>query len=264
MNLFDLKELIDETIYGIFNVVSRLVFFLRFGLRRLLASNQRFKGRHVGETCYIFGTGPSVLKISNDQLEKINQSTVFAVNSLFRSEVIGALDVDYYCMMDNVYWTDSSDDLICLSRSLRRPPVLITDYRAKSILEEKGVTQCFSDIAYVFAKDYPQRGVRFDMSGNISAVNNVVSYAILVAMYMGFKNIKLVGCDYNLFCCRSESHYCYSNGSESRKNLEYYLRFFAITTRFHYEIFHQASKENVRIVNATPGSLLDAYPAGEI
>ena len=79
---------------------------------------------------------------------------------------------------------------------------------------------------------------------------------------MGFKNIYLLGCDYNAFCTAGKGH-AYDDKSELAQtdyNLAFYLKFYWITTEVHYLIAKLAKKRGVNIINLTPGSLLDAYP----
>jgi hypothetical protein len=90
---------------------------------------------------------------------------------------------------------------------------------------------------------------------------NVVSYSILAAIYMGFKKINLLGCDYNAFCTAGVGH-AYDDKSElsgSTYNLGFYLKYYHLTTEFHYLIAQLAKERGVEVVNMTPGSLLDAY-----
>jgi hypothetical protein len=96
---------------------------------------------------------------------------------------------------------------------------------------------------------------------NIYAAMNVVSYSILAAFYMGFKKIFLLGCDYNAFCTNGRGH-AYNDNSElsqSQYNLAFYLKFYWITTEFHYLIEKLARSKGIEVINLTPVSLLDAY-----
>jgi hypothetical protein len=101
---------------------------------------------------------------------------------------------------------------------------------------------------------------------NIYSAMNVVSHTILVALYMGFSEIYLLGCDYNAFCSMGKGH-AYDDKQEMEKvsyNLAFYLKFYWLTTEFHYLVAKLARENSVAIKNLTPGSLLDAYPRGRI
>jgi hypothetical protein len=100
------------------------------------------------------------------------------------------------------------------------------------------------------------------LNGNIFAAMNVVSFSILAAMFMGFKKINLLGCDYNAFCTNGKGH-AYDDKSELgqfKYNLAFYLRFYWITTEIHYLIAKLAKRNGVEVINMSEGSLLDAYP----
>jgi hypothetical protein len=96
---------------------------------------------------------------------------------------------------------------------------------------------------------------------------NVIPCSILIAMYMGFKDIYLLGCDYNSFLNEPGTH-AYDDTEElifnNDYNLAFYLKFYSITTNFHYLIAKLSKSKGIRIINLTPGSLLDAYPKKEI
>jgi len=84
---------------------------------------------------------------------------------------------------------------------------------------------------------------------------------------MGFKEIYLLGCDYNLFCSKGASH-CYDDEKELADlptyNLAFYLKYYHLTTEFHYMIREEAKSRGVDVINLTEESLLDAYPKKSI
>ena len=177
---------------------------------------------------------------------------------MYKSSRLKCVVPNYYALLDNNYWGQSSDSFLEIKNKYKEAsPIFITDLRAKEIASKNG------EAIYVYAKNYPSKSMRFDLKGNISATMNVVGTSILTALYMGFTEIYLLGCDYNLFCESTGAH-CYDDADEISTlptyNLAFYLKYYALTTEFHYLIASTARQMGVKIINISNKSLLDAYP----
>lgn len=267
MSKFDIKDKVDSFVYATYNLLSDIIFGLDVKSRKLVRRNSVFKNAHVGERCFILGTGPSLCTLTGDQIEKLRSEVVFGVNSLYKSSVVRDIVPKYYTLIDNLYWEDG--DLISgglsytfsdvADRYSASPPVFITDPRAKDVVDKLNLKR---SPVYIYSKKYPTKKMSAELTGNIYAAMNCVTYSILAAMYMGFKEIYILGCDYNAFCCAGSGH-CYDDKEEHKDkayNLAFYLKFYCITTEFHYLVAKLANESGVKVVNLTPGSLLDAYP----
>lgn len=260
MNKFDIKDRIDKLIYCTYNMVADVLFSVNFEVKNIIKGNAAFRGIHAGERCFILGTGPSLNDLSSDQLERLKSEIVFGVNSLYKSNIVSGLSPKYYTLVDNLYWETSSSVFQEVSDRYKvNPPIFLTDPRAKKIIDKLQLNQ---DAIYIHAKKYPTRKMSSEITDNIFGAMNVISYSILVAIYMGFREIYLLGCDYNAFCGLGRGH-CYDDEEEMggvSYNLAFYLKYYHITTEFHYLIAKLAVEKGVKIVNLTKVSLLDAYP----
>lgn len=259
MSKFDIKDRIDETLYSLYNFASDLAFRVS-PVRKIVSQNARYRNVHAGQRCFIVGTGPSLNQLADEHLIRLKDEVVFGVNSLYKSTIGASLRPRYYTLMDNLYWEQWSSTFAEVSAQYPdRVPVFITDVRAKGLVDAlPGDHQAL----YIHSKKYPTREMSADIDSNIYAAMNVISYSILTAIHMGFSEIYLLGCDYSAFCTAGKGH-CYDDESEVAQvnyNLAFYLRFYWITTEFHYLIAKLAKKKNVKVVNLTPNSLLDAYP----
>lgn len=262
MSFFELQERFNRYIYRGFNIVSDATFHLNFSLKKDIQKNSLYKGLHKGERCFILGTGPSLNNLKDRDLEFLQRETVFGVNSLYKADICKDIFPKYYVLMDNNFWGASSNTFPNVSEAYReRQPIFITDYRAKHLVPPS------NKYILLFAKNYPVDDMRSSLDGNISITMNVVGFSILSALYMGFKEIFLLGCDYNLFCSAAQNH-CYDDSIENRElekgDLGFLLKYYALTTEFHYLIRRSAVKYGVNVVNLTPESLLDAYPKGSL
>lgn len=260
MSKFDVKDRLDALLYSAYNVISEVIFGLDFKSNNLVRRNMAFKKIHDGGRCFILGTGPSLRTLTEHQVEKLKSEILFGVNSFYKSDFSSILTPKYYTLIDNLYWEGWSNAFSeVVEKYSADPPVFITDPRARGFVSALKLDR---PSIYIYSKKYPTSEMSAEITKNIYAAMNCISYSILVAIYMGIKEVYLLGCDYNAFCSAGAGH-CYDDKEEIKDNpynLAFYLKFYWITTEFHYLIAKLAKKENVRIVNLTPGSLLDAYP----
>jgi hypothetical protein len=260
MSYYDVKNSIDNFLYCIFNYVSDLIFLSKIKERKLVKANKTIKDIHLGQRCFILGTGPSLNELSDEQVEKLKKEITFGVNSLYKAKVVDNLTPQYYALFDNFYWQDGGDFIVGIKKKYApNIPVFLLDYRMKEIIDNLDVKP---KAIYLYSKKYPYKKIDCCIDKNMYMAQNVIPFSILIAMYMGFKDIYLLGCDYNSFLNESGTH-AYDDTEEinfnSEYNLAFYLKFYGITTNFHYLIAKLSKSKGVRIVNITPGSLLDAY-----
>lgn len=260
MNNHQIKDQIDNLMFYVFNILSDLVFFFRFDLRKLLNQNRKFKNIHNGSRCVILGTGPSLNSLTKSQIENLKNEVTFGVNSFYKAKIADYLNPTYYALFDNLYWgAEKHFFKDILNKFSLSKPIFLTDYRAYKIVEELGIEL---ETMFIYNKKYPINRIDSKPTGNMYIGQNVISTTILIAINMGFKEIYLLGCDYNSFATINAEH-CYNDEDEkdyNTENLAFYLKFYALTTRIHYLIAKYATRKKVKIVNITSGSLLDAYP----
>ena len=263
MSLFKVKDKLDTQIYRVFNVLSDVYYCINPGVRVVVQRNRAYKNIHLGERCFILGTGPSINSITLAQIDKLRSEFVFGVNSLYKSEHLRTVMPRYYCLLDNVYSFQYANEFQnVLNAYEERPPTLIANYSAKTAIDKIGIK---SRVIYLYGKKFPATKTSSRIDRNMFISMNVVGSAILSAIYMGFKQVYLLGCDYNLFCKRASNH-CYDDSQEKfySENLAFYLKFYGLTTEFHYLTAQHAKEEGAEIVNLTQDSLLDAYPRARI
>ena len=77
---------------------------------------------------------------------------------------------------------------------------------------------------------------------------------------MGYKDINLLGCDFNSFASTKQNH-CYDDKAPARLYPMYEELFaYSFAAKDHTDLQQYAMKLGCRIVNRTEGSLIDAYP----
>lgn len=263
MSKFDLKDKFDNFIYSYFNKLSDLIFFFNNYNRKLIAKNKELLNTHLNEKCFILGTGPSVNNLSKNDISIIKNNVSFAVNLYYKNKKYEDFKPNYYALIDPLSISDEYNVLYKDIRNKYPDTIFIGDYRAKKLLDS---LQFKKKSYYIYSKKYPVKEIDENIAVNSYLTLNVVSTCILIAIYMGMKEIYLVGCDYNSFASQTEVHF-YEEEDELEWNIEgrlaYLLKFYHLTTEFHYLIAKLAKKKGVKIINLCPHSLLDAYPRAD-
>lgn len=109
----------------------------------------------------------------------------------------------------------------------------------------------------------------WDLEKNPFGMRTVIFPAIQLAYYLGFKEIILLGCDhdYLLDLSRVESHHFYPEKEGfsdkeifSSNNLEEWFYEYYILWKEYRLIKNYLNDQNVKIINATNGGMLDVFP----
>lgn len=244
-----------------------------------LKSNNRFKDIHKGQKCFIIGNGPSVRQ---QNLSLLNEQITFTVNQMARSDQFKEINTQYHL------WADSSffkTELNCegdykLLEIMKRLPKQVECFfpynSAKEYVEKFGLdsdinVNYYADNAFVNEKE------EIDFTGFIRVGYTVVQYAIRLALYMGFKEIYLLGCEcttiMNVINARLSSYtsvtHCYEiddKEKERAKNMyfslpmqEYYKSELGVLEE--YRLLREYCEDRgVKLRNCTPGGLLEEIP----
>lgn len=260
MNTFDLKQKLDNSIYRLYNIFSDFLFLFKFKLKKELKKNFKYKNIHESEKCFILATGPSLSNLNSKQILALKDEKVFAVNSFYKVEHTRELTPDYYVLLDNLFWEEWSNVFGEIESQYNiKCPIFITDIRSKRFIKNL-------ENLFLYSKKYPVSNIACELEKNMYIGMNVVVSTILCAIYMGFTEINLIGIDYNAFCSSGKGHAYDDEGeiSQSNYNLAFYLKFYWITTEFHYLISRYAKNKGVKIFNLSADSLLDAYHKRDI
>ncbi len=165
---------------------------------KILNRNSKFYNINKGKRCFILGNGPS---LNGESLDLLKDEKVFTVNQLYRSEIFEKVNSDYHVMIDQAFFeVDNSN-----SGEVER-----IEYIKKFINSGKTVFLHHASLRFIDELDIDKENVYFlkpkliftdmfddniDITHLIPEAQTVVQTAIYVAMYMGFTEIYLLGCD---------------------------------------------------------------------
>jgi hypothetical protein len=182
------------------NIKNRILSLLA---TNVLKRNKKFEGLHKGESCYIFGNGAS---IKHFDLKKFDDKVAIAIGTINMHRDFKKINVKYYYegapFFYYPYWINPC------SKKLEKN-IIGSFYKKKTRLHN-GISYFMSlsnyfgikgqNIYYVhhFGKPFSNfTDCRLD--SNFTSMTSGLSGMIGMAIFMGFKDITFVGCDYLLF-----------------------------------------------------------------
>ena len=214
--------------------------------------NNELKARKRTDTIYICGNGPSLNKVD---FNKIHDDYI-VLNDYFRFENKNSTNPPkYYMLLDESYKEERFKE--------RLDGIFNFELDTTFILNGVLYDRVKSDYPEQFKKSYffcpwgrlYSHKNEPDFTKMVSRTWNVVSDAILFSIFLGYKDIRLLGCDYSVFV--QNAHF-YKQKQE-HASLRVMLYKYCYTTHVHYEIQKFASLHGVKITNLTKNTLLDAY-----
>lgn len=210
-----------------------------------------FKNKHVGKRCFIIGNGPS---LTLDDLNNIKNEVTFASNRI-------------YVLYDKTEWRPTY--YFCQDSTVLRKNIneIRTQVQGTKFIKPVGHNKYLDNKAICFNVDYTDyqndQPPRFSEDLSVCAYDGyTVTYSMLqFAVYMGFKEIYLLGVDFNYSTTNKtieKSSYADTRMYNKDKigsspNLEYNLKAFESAKNF-------ADKNNIKIFNATRGGKLEVFP----
>ena len=219
------------------------------------------KGIHAGERCFIIGNGPS---LNERDLNCLCNEYTFAANRIFNIFSKTEWRPTYYMSMDDRIIKEVQDKL--------------KDYKFGHIFLEsnycniKGSTNYLTRI-FVGPLEVDVNRNRYndtsayvseDVSDHFCGAWTVTFGAIQLAIYMGFKEIYLLGVDHNYSTSRDASGKLHVDPSvqDYFDNQKYDTRydFGYLSVQYAYEIAKEyCDNHNIKIYNATRGGKLEVF-----
>jgi hypothetical protein len=254
--------------------------------RKAVHNNKSFKNLHTGQRCFIVGNGPSLNKLD---LTKLKDEITFTVNNIMQDRVIyESLNPNYHVFIDPIYYNLNPDvaldktriELLKSINYQNNKPICLTSIEGYKAYQKYGLNNHLR-LFYLYQHKTLTTGFsgEIDLSKNIPSSQNVIQAAIFAAIYMGFKEIYLIGCDMTSIFLTFESNaegekeitkevhaYKYSESEKKsmqrdskRHDNEFLLTEYAKTFLIYKRIKTHALKNNIQIINATPGGGLDVF-----
>lgn len=252
-------------------------------LAEIVLRNAEFKDKHKGERCFILGNAPS---IKEQDLSLLENEVVMTVNQAARMEDFRKLKTNYHFFIDASFFrldlSNSGDrEIFETMKKIRtednNPICFFTwggyEFARKTQLDE------WLDMRYIVfpLEFYDGYNLPIDFTRLVPGFSTVVQMAIYTAIYMGFKEIYLLGCDCTGILSvintklgdtdhllygyeQTKATVTFNNKAIKNNPMEDYMLAFYNMFR-DYRLLGELCKNNgCKLFNATEGGILDSIP----
>lgn len=142
-----------------------------------------YKNKHLGERCFLIGTGPS---LTAEDLELIKNEHSIGCNMIYKMYEKTTWRPDYHCVLDRLYAKYENHDLV----SKIHVPLFVP--------RSTGIRMKKKPVDTIYVNDIYAEGtyvVRGKMLSYCWLKASVMLFMLELAMFMGFKEIYLLGVD---------------------------------------------------------------------
>jgi hypothetical protein len=268
----------------ILNKVSNFIHFIDFlNYKKIISKNIKYKNKYLGKRCFILGSGPSIGKQNINYLKNEN---LFIMNNFCEYRGFGKISLGkgerFYVTSPNhpphtekemseetKRWDDMTSKDTIFFLGLNRYKVI----DSKSIVDKynlfKGKRVNYFYAGYT-SNDFSTLSEKeMEIDGMIVGSGTCLVYTLIIAIYMGFKEIYLLGCDHDYVCNKnvSEGH-CFKNESHIREvgrsayGTEGVLKqkmFSGMAQIFKIYNEIRRMRPKIKIVNLSPTSLISTF-----
>lgn len=243
------------------------------GLLALTRKNARLRGRHAGERCFIIGNGPSVLK---QDLRLLEGESSISVSSGYHHPDFQRFRPRYHCLPQLTYGKVTEADAVAWFREMHErlgDAEVVLNYTEEPLVRRFGLLPgrtvwylgMLEEMDQLRERDVP------DLVSPIPRVQSVPVLCLMFAMYLGFREIFLLGFEHDHFKS-GVYRYFYEPTVLHGKDKDVQPDGKVLTSRhddFHglarlwrqYRVMREIGERNgIGIFNATAGGELDEFP----
>ena len=247
-----------------------------------LAQNAKFINSHEGEECFVLGNGPSLKRVN---LDKLKDKFVITVNRFTKVTGYEKVHSNIHILVDVAYFDSNNllgeEELNKIWEDIEKMKIpVFVPLVAKNYINNKELEKKI-DIHYldILVNEIPDRfgtPLKIDILKPINSYTNVIQFAIVLAINMGFKKINLIGCD-------ATSIYAILNAAEENKDIEIHgyendnakdiykklMNKMKLAESLFWESFNFLGYERlselcvqkgIKLINLTDKSLIDSVP----
>ena len=263
------ETIVMTQVNRLYNLCQTCGYIFRYKkIHKLLKRNAILRNSHNGETCFIMGNGPSLKNMGD--LSVLSDKYVITVNTIMRSSVFDMVNSNCHILMDPFIFSGNVSKEDRDSFSKLDGIDILTPIRYNKLAEQIWPN---SRVWCSYNSYIPLKNSSYiDFTKPVYDFNNVLHWAILWAIYLGFKKIVLIGADmtgfmelYNNKYNMPMHVYDYTDKEKENKqkmqnNNEWYLKAYGKTLEYFDILQRIAIHKKITIVNATPTSFLDMFP----
>lgn len=243
-----MKNFLKSMFYNVFSVLcSKISFFFRKILRIRSGDIEKLRNKYQGKRCFIVCTGPS---LSFADLEKIKNEYSFGMNSIVK--VLNQTDwkPTFYGIQDENVYEKLQGSIMAANIA----EFFVSDRLQLDKKEAKIHSFHLDFYGHRFICERPR--YKFSNDPSICVFDGFsITYSLMqIAIYMGFTEIYLLGCDCNYDRDPDKQHFVSSGHIDPNASKMGRLQNLAFEEANDY-----AKKHNVRVLNATRGGKLETF-----
>jgi len=253
----------------------------------LLSRRPSPKGAIHDESMVIMGNGPSLRRDLDERMSWLESHKLMAVNFFANTPDYPMVRPEYYVLADRHFFEGIASD-----PNVRRlwDNLVSTDWEmtlSVAVKYKKQATDLVKGNGRILVKGFnmtPVDGWRYlchklmDCGLGMPRPRNVMVPAIMTAIREGFRKIYLCGADHTWtrtlsvddenFVVSVQPHFYKDNSDEHKRVRSTYaglrlhdvLGSMTVAFRSYWQIAGYARTRGITIINATPGSMIDAFP----
>jgi hypothetical protein len=235
--------------------------------KEILSINSRFCDIHQNERCFILATGPS---IRHQNLVGLKGEICIAVSNFYLHPDFSAIQPAYYCLAPwhpphgEVAYVNLVNEVLRAGLSTKVYLGLSDLDKTKNLYNQHQSRMFYLNLNQMETHCNNQQ--QLNITSNLLVPESVTIMAIQVAIYMGFREIYLLGVDHDAILNISKqfanAHFyeetqaiLKTDVGEFKSSLISYLR---LWDQYEY-LNHVARRKGIQILNATHGGLLDVF-----
>lgn len=257
MNLISASRKVLEASWDLANLpLGVRGLFLTAKERSFLEKNKVLRGKFEGERCFVLGGGPSLKEVD---LNWLKNERLITVNRLYLLDWFAKNPPLFHCALDpKMYCGETGKEFFDVMDAMPETKFLVSRKAPDSIKSRDNVYSiCFGLLPSKHCAPY-------NLSKLSAAFINVSLFAIELAVYLGFKEIILLGCDFNQFAFRTEVHSYEQKENIRQCSLLQDLLGHAIALMQHERLRSECALQGANVCNATEGSMLEVYPRAHL
>jgi hypothetical protein len=258
---------IDNTMIELISIFKKIFFYFYYFFSNkynFLKKNKELKDACNDKKIFIIGLGPS---LNNYDLKKISGEVIIMVNRSFKHNDYEQLKPKYHLFMDDKMamgiWP-----LTYIDEIFKKNPNCKILLNANWYYLDKFSSLRNNDQIYWVKSNYISLffdNFSSDLTKIISTGGGVVEEAISLSVYLGSKDINILGVDGNgiaLLMCDLDSHFDGTDPDYKKHNSLLFAHDMILSSRgmrAWHRIAKALKKRNIKIFNRSKEGILDAY-----
>ena len=213
---------------------------------------QRLCNSKLGKRCFITATGPS---LTPEDLELLKNEDTFGVNSIFLMYEKTSWRPKYYVCTDAPYFSKLIESYNIDPSILCQEDIFLNDDTRKLNPDFKdGSIHWIRFSPWNRIYDFKNYRLNTEIHRGMYAFGTVTNIVITIAMYMGYREIYLIGAD----CSNLNKHFI-NDVTDKDKDQQYVDNVVRIQLAGYEIMKKETEKRSVKVYNATRGGALEVF-----